>query len=506
MPRCGTVRTRRSPRRPSGSAAPGPTWRASCAGWTRPGPRRDEPHGGTLPSLLIAGMLAVRPVFQVLFRAVLLVGLLGALRLVFGLGEVLDDDAVHDLVALGRVGLLVRVECSSAPEPFPRLVPAAGVEQSVGVGVEQPRRPGPAHTVGEFGHLQHGDPGLRPPLVPAYPGLNDEQFELRGAVQFPAVRVVDQRQRPVRPAQCPLRVGHQGQVADPSGEPAGGPQLCQGVGPPACPVGGHPGRFAHHADARRELAGLDRVLERPVGIILNGRGHQPPRHSICQLPRQRPQFGACLRIQLVRGDLLGQVLPRPPNLPRAGPPVLPAGPGVPPVPRRSRSFPAVPAPRPRTAVTVTVPLAPRPRPAVTLAARLAPRPRPAVTLAARLAPRPRPAVALAVLFTSRRASSAPGPAIVPARIPAGPPSWPGGPAARYAGALFLVADSPWPGRTPTRRSAASSGRIRIPAPAEARCPATRRLASRIAPGTARPPTGRPALVPLRLTLTPPSEP
>ena len=55
------------------------------------------------------------------------------------LRKVFDDDAVQDLVALARVGFLIRVERCRPPEPVARFFPAAGVVERVGVGVKQPR-------------------------------------------------------------------------------------------------------------------------------------------------------------------------------------------------------------------------------------------------------------------------------------------------------------------------------------------------------------------------------
>src|SRR5690348_10809938 len=99
MPRCGPAPIRRSPRRPSGSAAPRPTSKASCGGWRRPSQPRREPRGGASPLPPIGGMLVLLVLFRLVF-----------IRLaVLGPGEVLDDDAVHQVVPLTRVGLLVRV-------------------------------------------------------------------------------------------------------------------------------------------------------------------------------------------------------------------------------------------------------------------------------------------------------------------------------------------------------------------------------------------------------------
>src|SRR6266851_444648 len=118
MPRCCPAPIRRSPRRRSGSAAPRPTSKASCGGWSRPSRRLGEPRGGTprLPLVggqVIPGLLVV----SLLVAGLLVAGLLVAGLLVFRLGEVLDDDAVHDLVPLGRVGFLVRIGRCRAPEP-----------------------------------------------------------------------------------------------------------------------------------------------------------------------------------------------------------------------------------------------------------------------------------------------------------------------------------------------------------------------------------------------------
>src|SRR5579863_5903428 len=61
MPRSGPGPIRRSPRRPSGSAAPGPTSKASCGGWSRPSQKGGEPRGRTRPLVLIGGRLGALP-------------------------------------------------------------------------------------------------------------------------------------------------------------------------------------------------------------------------------------------------------------------------------------------------------------------------------------------------------------------------------------------------------------------------------------------------------------
>ncbi len=181
--------------------------------------------------------------------------------------------------------------------------------------------------------MQYDGAGGRASLIAADSRLDDEQLDLCGTVELPPVRVVDQGQRPVGPAQRPLGVGHQRQVTRPPGEPPRGPQLGQGVGPAPGPVGGHPGRLAHDANPRRELAGVDREVEGAVGVRLGGGGHQPARHRFRELPGQRPQLGAGLRIELVGGDAFGKFQPsraaprgrRAPEIPvlTTGTPVIP---------------------------------------------------------------------------------------------------------------------------------------------------------------------------------------
>src|SRR5215469_11940923 len=113
MPRWRRAPTRRSAPRPSASAAPGPTSRASCTGSTRPSRTHAEPR------LLL--LIEVRELSVVYIG----VGFLGVFLGLFpgvGLGQIVDDNAVQFLVTLPRVGLALGVQGGGAAEPFPRLV------------------------------------------------------------------------------------------------------------------------------------------------------------------------------------------------------------------------------------------------------------------------------------------------------------------------------------------------------------------------------------------------
>ena len=214
---------------------------------------------------------------RVVLRAVVLVFVVAG-----GGVEVFQGDPLEFLEPLLGVGVPVRVGRRGPREPGPGLFGPARRQQGVGVRVEQGRGPGPGPSVGEFRDLEHDHGGLRPALVPADPGLDDEQFDLAGPVERGCFRAVHHGQRAIQASQRAFRIGHHRQVRLPAGEPSRRAQLGKGLGPLADPVGGDPGRLTDDADPGREVAGHPRV--RVGAFRIRPRARRRPAAG----PRRRP--------------------------------------------------------------------------------------------------------------------------------------------------------------------------------------------------------------------------
>jgi hypothetical protein len=198
----------------------------------------------------------------------------------------------------------------------------AGFQQGVGVGIEQPGRPGPDSPVSKFGHLQRHNGGRGPALIPANPRLDDPQLDLDFPGKVADRRVLDDRQCPVRPAEGALAVGHQRQVAGTPGQPPGGAQFGQRLGPPSGLVGGHTAGLPDNPDPGRELARRQRVLVGLSRFFGQPGGYQPPGHGIGQVARQGAQFRPDAGVQLVCANAVRDWETRrrfPPGLVRPGP-------------------------------------------------------------------------------------------------------------------------------------------------------------------------------------------
>jgi DNA-binding MarR family transcriptional regulator len=218
-------------------------------------------------------------------------------------GEIFELDAVNEIETLGRVGLTAGVGRRGAGERVPGLVGASGIEERIRVSVEEPRRPGTQPPpAGQLGHLQGDHGGVRESLIPADPGLDDAQLDLGGAVEGAAVGLADQGQRPVRPAQGTLAVGHHRKVVVASGHPPRGSQLSQGFGPPSGLVGSDPGRLPDHAHPGREALGDLSVCIPLLGVRGHSRGDQVTGHGVGQFVRQAVQLGTRLGVELRGSD------------------------------------------------------------------------------------------------------------------------------------------------------------------------------------------------------------
>jgi hypothetical protein len=258
------------------------------------------------------------------------------------------------------------------------------------------------------------------------------------------------------------------------------------------------------------------------------------------MSRQRPQVSPRFGVQLVRGNPLRQLQPRPAKRPRGGAPLdravpliasRPARPTVSPIAAGSARCPTV---RPIAARPARCPTVPpiAARPAVGCAA-LVPRrsarfagvsfppcpPRPAVACTVSPAPRARPPrIARTVpLIPWARAPLVAGTACITFRAPPWPRGtaiglpgtlvlpgtpWPRGTATGGPGTLVLPG-TPWPGGTASGRLAASGSHVR--APAEPRpIPGVR--AARRPPWPGRPVLRPATIVPARVTRTPRAEP
>ena len=93
-------------------------------------------------------------------------------------------------------------------------------------------------------------------------------------------------ERPLRPAQGPLGVGHHRHVRGPA-HAAAGPQFRERLGPVPGVVGGEPAGLAHHGDAGRPVAGEPGVGQGGLGVVVEELpgGDEVPRHGVGEVLR-----------------------------------------------------------------------------------------------------------------------------------------------------------------------------------------------------------------------------
>src|SRR5690606_37982540 len=139
--------------------------------------------------------------------------------------------------------------------------------------------------------------------------LHDAEFDPSHGVELLRLRRLDQVEGAFGTPETPLAVGHDRQVGVVArAEPARGPQLGEGLGPLPGVVGGDPCRLPHDPDPRREAPCGLRVIEGQPGVFL---GQPPGHHEVAgdlggQFLRQRPQFGARLRVACAAGAVVRQ--------------------------------------------------------------------------------------------------------------------------------------------------------------------------------------------------------
>ena len=227
--------------------------------------------------------------------------------------EVLQHDAVELEQPLAGVGGPSTVD-AAAFSNHSALRRATGVEQRVGVGVPEPRRPGSAGA-GPPGRLlqgEHGGVGLTE--VASGAGQDDDQLDPLGLVERRDVGVVGDGQGPLGTAERTLAVGQHGQVIGLAGDASGGAQLGQRLGPLPCGVGGQPARLAHHADASGHGASRPGVRERLLRVVVEQPTghHEVARDQVGGLPGERAQLararpGRASGIDVVRDGEPGQL-------------------------------------------------------------------------------------------------------------------------------------------------------------------------------------------------------
>src|SRR5215510_10522875 len=150
--------------------------------------------------------------------------------------KVVKDQYVQIVNPLCGISLAGTVGCGGPSQPVPRFVFAAGVDQGVRVGVEQPGRTWPVVAISELGYLQRDNRGLRETLIPADAGLNDPQLDLDVTAEPSDLRTGHQVERTVEAAKRALAIRHQRQVAAVPCEPPRGPKLSERFSPLARPI------------------------------------------------------------------------------------------------------------------------------------------------------------------------------------------------------------------------------------------------------------------------------
>ncbi len=215
-------------------------------------------------------------------------------------GQVLD--------AGGRVGLLLGVGVVGVHEPLHRLRLAAGGEQVVGIGVEEPGAPRVPPRRVELGDLQPDDRGVQ--LAEVAPGTrrDDEQLDAFRRDESPRFRPAGEVEGPLGAAESTLDVGHHRDVPGHAAHPPGGPEVAERLAPLARVIGDDPGRLPDDRDPRRASPRVAGVLERAVGVLVDQQAgrDQVARHRLRRVLLEPAQVPSHVGVQLLRRHRIGQ--------------------------------------------------------------------------------------------------------------------------------------------------------------------------------------------------------
>src|ERR1700722_5650319 len=141
-------------------------------------------------------------------------------------------------------------------------------------------------------------------LVPADTRLDDAQLDLHGAVESFGVRLVHERERPVKAPEGTLAIGHDGEILVAPGHSPRGAEFRKRFRPSAGPVRGDAAGLPDHAGAGREAFGGLGIGVALLRVLLQLRGYQVARHAVSEVVREAVELGSCLGIELIGADRL----------------------------------------------------------------------------------------------------------------------------------------------------------------------------------------------------------